>query len=92
MKKLILILALIMIALPLNAGPKVKSKRNPKQYILDDSIFLYTHGIYLAYPGKLYRVKALYKSKSKGYYTYKSKMKRIPLEDMNQYDWMQLTK
>lgn len=72
-----------MMTLPLSAKPY----KNPKHYILDDEIFLYTHGMYIAYPGKLYRIKTLYKSKTKGYYTYKSKMKRIPLEDMQKYPW-----
>ncbi len=74
-----------LITIPLSAGQS--KHKNPKMYIQDDEIFLYTHGMYLAYPGKLYRIKALYKSKSRGYYTYKSKMKKIPLDDMQKYPW-----
>lgn len=82
MKKYILLLAMLLLTLTLNAKTK-----NPKRYIQGNELFLYPHGIYLAYPGKLYRITALYKSPIRGYFTYKSKMKRIPLEFVQHGDW-----
>ncbi len=85
MKKIILLIALIGITLSLSAA--TKKHRNPKQYIIGNELFLYEHGIYLAYPAKLYRITSIHWSLKRGYYTYKSKMKRIPLELMKYHDW-----
>lgn len=88
MKYLLSIIALIIMFSPLQAAHKEKHKKNPKQYIKGyEKIFMYPHGMYLPYPGKLYKVQAIYWSRSSGYYTYKSKMKKFPLSWMKYYDW-----
>lgn len=86
MKNIVLIGLLLMIVCPLNAAQK-KKHHNPKKYIKGDELFLYPHGIYLAYPGKLYRISALYKSRHGGYYTYRSKIYNFPLSEMSKYNW-----
>jgi hypothetical protein len=82
MKKYILLLVMLMLTFPLQAAHK-----NKKQYIQNDELFLFNHGMYLAYPGKLYRIQSLYYSRSKGYFTYRSKMKYIPLNKMAGKNW-----
>jgi hypothetical protein len=85
MKKLLMVMLIMLSSITLYAGQS--KHKNPKKYIKGDELFLYPHGIYLAYPGKLYRISALYKSRHGGYYTYKSKMRNFPLSKMDDYDW-----
>lgn len=88
MKYLISLIALVLVFSPLQAAQKYKNK---KQYVPSyHEIFLYDHGMYLPFPGKLYRVRAIYWDKKMGYYTYKSKMKNVPLSQMKYYDWKSL--
>ena len=78
---------MIGMTLCLSAATKKHKHKNPKQYIIGDELFLYEHGIYLAYPAKLYRISSLHFSVKYGFYTYKSKMHKIPLENMKYHDW-----
>ena len=75
---------ILMSTVALNAGQS--KHKNHKKYISGSELFVYPHGIYLAYPGKLYRISALYKNK-RGYYTFRSKMRNFPLSRMDKYNW-----
>jgi len=82
MKMLAILLALMLFAIPADASQKHK-----KQYMREDNIFLFEHGMYTAYPNNLYKIGRLYYSREKGFYTYKCHLKRIPLERLNHAPW-----
>jgi hypothetical protein len=83
-----MLLALFVLIVPLDASHN--AKKSNKRYMKEEDIFLFHHGMYVAYPGNLYRIGKLYYSKAKGYYAYKYNMKRIPLERLDHAPWTDL--
>ncbi len=80
MKYLLVCLSLVLFStLPLEA----KHKRNPKYYIKDDDVYFFPHGIYIAEPGKLHRIRCVWYSHRFGLYTYRKFMRFIPLSKVS---------
>jgi hypothetical protein len=87
-KILTMLLALVILIIPMEAAHK--APKSNKRYMQEEDIFLFRHGMYVAYPGNLYRIGKLYYSKVKGYYAYKCHMKKIPLERLDHAPWTDL--
>jgi len=82
MKLLTILLSIMLFALPMEATSK-----NKKRYIERNELFMFSHGMYIACPGNLYRVRSVYFSKKNGYFTYKNEMRKIPLNKMSGKNW-----
>ena len=83
MRKVIILFALMCVIIPLTAARHKKKSSNPKFYMQERDMFFFDFGMYVAYPSKFYRINQLYFSKKHGYYTYKSKLTRIPLDKID---------
>ncbi len=79
MRYLILLICFIASLTSLEA----KHKRNPKYYIKDDDIYFFPHGIYIAEPGKLHKIRCVWYSRHYGLYTYRKFMLYIPLSKVS---------